>query len=245
MMKKIITMTIVALFFFCGAYSQTSDEKPTNVVEATLILPKLGMEEKFEAAIKAHDLKFHPEGPYVAGLQKIEYGDRAGWYVWFFGITTYAALDTRPLKENGHADDWAKNIDPLVQSYGEINLWNYNPDLSFGLDILRKSAHFKARSLQLKPGQYYRFKAIAENLKKTFESMATTAFIVFNNPLHTSKTGSVGILWSFNTYAEWSKDAGTIKAYEKLFGDSSWQQMLKEWNDIVIDYNDEIRSYVR
>ena len=244
-MKSIIPMAIVALFFISSAIAQTSDEKPTNVVETTLILPRLGMEDKFAAALKAHNLKFHPAGPYLAGLQRIEYGEKSGWYVWFFGITTYAALDTRPLKENGHADDWAKTIDPLVQTYGEISLYDYNPDLSFGLDILRKSAHFETWSVQLKSGQYYRFKAIAGKLKKTYESMAINAFIIFDKPLHTSKTGDVGILWSFNTYAEWAKDTGTKKAYEKLFGDGSWQQMLDEWNDIVVDYNAEIRSYVR
>jgi len=244
-MKKIIALAFIALCYVGSAFSQTSDEKPTNVVETTMILPKLGMEEKFEAAVKAHDLKFHPDGPYAAGLQKIEYGDKAGWYVWFFGITTYGALDIRPSKEYGHADDWAKTIDPLVQSYGEVNLWDYNPDLSFGLDILRKSAHFEAWNVQLKPGQYYRFKAIAGNLKKTYESMATTAFLIFKNPLHNSKTGAIGIIWSFNTYDEWSKDAGAEKAYEKLFGDGSWQQMLDEWEDIVVDFNAEIRSYVR
>ena len=99
--------------------------------------------------------------------------------------------------------------------------------------------------MQLKPGQYYRFKAIAEKLKKTYESMANTAFIIHDNPLHTSKSGDVGILWSFNTYAEWSNDSGTKKAYEKLFGGGSWQQILNEWLDIVVDYNAEIRSLVK
>lgn len=236
-MKKIIAMTIIALCFICSAFAQTSDEKPTTVVESTYILPKLGMEEKFEAAIKAHDLKFHPAGPYVAGLRKVEYGDKAGWYVWIFGFTTYAALDTRPAKENGHDEDWAKTIDPLVETYGEIALWNYNPDLSYGLDFLRKSKYYEAWSVELKTGQYYRFKAIAEKLKKTYESMVNTAFIFLDNPLHTIKTGDVGLLRSFNTYSEWSKDLGTIKAYEKLYGDGSWQQLLVEWRDIVVDYN--------
>lgn len=154
-------------------------------------------------------------------------------------------LSTRPAKENGHDEDWAKTIDPLVETYGEIALWNYNPDLSYGLDFLRKSKYYEAWSVELKTGQYYRFKAIAEKLKKTYESMVNTAFIFLDNPLHTIKTGDVGLLRSFNTYSEWSKDLGTIKAYEKLYGDGSWQQLLVEWRDIVVDYNAEIRSYVK
>jgi len=244
-MKKIIAMAIVALLYVSSAFAQTSDEKPTMVTETMYILPKRGMEEKFEAAVKAHNVKYHPDGPYKAGLRKVEYGDKAGWYVWVFGPTTYAGIDSRPAKENGHADDWTKTIDPLVETNGETSLWDYNPDLSYGMDILKKSSYYEVWSVQLKPGQYYRFKAIAGNLKKTYESMATTAFIIFNNPLHTSKTGDVGMLWSFNTYAEWSKDSGTKKAYEKLFGDGSWQQMLDEWLDIVVDYSAEIRSFVK
>jgi len=33
------------------------------VSENMYIMPKRGMEDKFEAAIKAHDLKYHPDGP--------------------------------------------------------------------------------------------------------------------------------------------------------------------------------------
>jgi hypothetical protein len=244
-MKKIITMSIIALFCVSGAFAQASDEKPTTVVENMYILPKKGMEENFEAAVKAHDLKFHPDGQYKATLRKVEYGDKSGWYVWVFGPTTYTALDTRPTKENGHADDWTKTIDPLVETYGETSLWNYNPDLSYGYDILKKSNYYEVWSVQLKRGQYYRFKAMAEKLKKTYESLGNSAFIIFDNPLHTSKTGDVRILWSFNTLDEWSKDPGLTKAYEKLYGDGSWQQAVDEWLDVLVDYNAEIRSIVK
>lgn len=55
-----ITMAFIALVYVCSSS------------ESNYMLPKLGMEEKFEAAIKAHALKFHPAGPYVAGLVKAE-----------------------------------------------------------------------------------------------------------------------------------------------------------------------------
>jgi hypothetical protein len=243
-MKKTPLMAIFALLFVSSAFAQSSDQKPTTVVENMYLLPKRGMENKFEAAVKAHDLKYHPDGPYTAGLRKIEYGDRSGWYVWIYGPTTYAAIDTRPAKEGGHDDDWAKTVDPLVETYGETELWDYNPDLSFGMDILKKSKYIEIWNVQLKRGQYYRFKAIAEKLKKTYESLGNTAFIIFDNPLRTGKSGNVRMIWSFNTYDEWSKDPGVMKAYEKIYGEGSWQHMLDEWLDVSIDYNAEIRSVV-
>lgn len=244
-MKKNLLLSFFVLFFIVNAFAQTTDETPTMLFENLYIQPKLGMEEKFEAAVKAHNLKFHPDGPYKAGLRKVEYGDMSGWYVWVFGPATYSALDTRPTKEGGHAEDWAKTVDPLVQTYGEVDLWNYEPDLSFGMDILKKASYYETWAVDLKRGEYYRFKELASKLKKVYESLNKDAFLVFTNPIHTSKNKDVGILWSFNTYEEWAKDGGTKAAYEKIYGNGSWQNMLDEWKDITVDYNSEVRSIVK
>lgn len=244
-MKKTISIAIAALLYVSSAFAQTADQKPTTVSETMYVLPKRGMEDKFEAAVKAHDLKYHPDGPYKAGLRKVEYGDKAGWYIWFFGPTTYASIDTRPAKDAGHDDDWAKTVDPLIETYGETSLWDYNPDLSYGMDILKKSKYYEVWNVQLKRGQYYRFKAIAEKLKKAYETDGKSAFLIYNNPLHTSKSADVGILWSFNSYADWSEDQGIKQVYEKLNGANSWQHMLDEWNDVLVDYNAEIRSIIK
>ncbi|NVO18963.1 MAG: hypothetical protein HXX13_04650 [Bacteroidetes bacterium] len=244
-MRKQLILACIAFMIVGGVFAQASDDKPVMLTENMYIMPKRGMEDKFEAAVKAHDLKFHPDGPYKAGLRKVEYGDKAGWYVWVFGPTTYASLDTRPTKEAGHADDWSKTVDPLIETYGDTRLWELNSDLSYGMDILKKSNYYEVWSVNLKRGDYYRFKAICEKLKKAYETQGTTAFLIWNNPVHTPNVGDVAILWSFNTYAEWSKDQGVKAVYEKINGEGSWQHMLDEWLDITTDYSSEIRSFVR
>jgi hypothetical protein len=55
-MKKIIAMAIIAMFYISSALAQASDEKPAMVAETMYILPKPGMEENFEAAVKTYDL---------------------------------------------------------------------------------------------------------------------------------------------------------------------------------------------
>jgi len=244
-MKKRSVLAIVVILIAFGAFAQTAEEKPAIVSETMYILPKRGMEDKFEAAVKAHDLKFHPEGPYQAGLRKVEYGEKSGWYVWVFGPTSYSSIDTRPTKEGGHADDWSKTVEPFVESYGETQLWNLDSDLSFGRDILKKSNYYEVWQVDLKRGEYYRFKAMAEKLKKVYESVGKTAFLIFNNQIHTKNGADVSIIWSFNTFAEWSKDEGIKAEYEKANGPGSWQQMLDEWRDITVDYNSEIRSIIK
>ena len=52
-MKKIIVIVLIALCFAGSTFTQNNDMNAASVVETTYILPKLGMEDKFEAAIKA------------------------------------------------------------------------------------------------------------------------------------------------------------------------------------------------
>jgi len=244
-MKKTISLTFIVLLLVCSAFAQPSAEKPAMVTETMYIMPKRGMEDKFEAAVKAHDTKFHPEGQYKAGLRKVEYGEKAGWYVWVFGPTTYGAIDTRPTKEGGHAADWSATIDPLVETYGETQLWELNQDLSYGMDKLKTAKYYELWAVKIKRGEYYRFKAIAEKLNKAYQSIGTTAFGIYSSVFHTTNGADVGILWSFNSYDEWSKDMGAKQAYEKLYGANSWQNMLDEWEAVSVDYNTEVRSFIR
>lgn len=244
-MKKSITLTIISFLLVCSSFSQTNTDKPTTVLETMYIMPKRGMEDKFEAAVKAHDTKFHPDGKFAASLRKVEYGEKAGWYIWVFGPTTYSAIDTRPTKEGGHDADWSATVDPLVETYGETRLSELDENLTYGFDALKASKYREVWMVDLKRGEYYRFKALAEKLKKAYESLGSGSFVVYNNVFHTTNGPDVALVWGFNSYDEWSKDMGAMKSYEKLYGTGSWQDMLKEWNEIVVDYNVEIRSLVK
>jgi len=235
---------LIALSFAMNAWAQSGTGSTPMVIESQMILPKMGMDDKFEAAILAHNKKFHPDGPYTAGLRRIEYGSKAGWYIWVFGPTTYPSLDTRPTKENGHDADWSSTIDPLVQEYGPTGLWNFNSDLSYGLDIFKKAKHFELWQVTLKPKQYYRFKALSEKIKKVYETLGTTAFIVLENNLHSKDGPDVVLIWTFNTYDEWQKDPGPKATYEKLYGNGSWQTAMDEWMDMISGYNSDIRTNI-
>ena len=235
----------IAGCFAVNAFAQTNTGSTPLAVEGLMIMPKQGMEEKFEAAVVAHNKKFHPEGPYVAGLRKIEYGPKTGWYVWVFGPVPYGSLDTRPTKENGHQEDWTNTIDPLIAEYGPAGFWNYNNDLSYGLDIFKKAKHYESWGVDLKPKQYYRFKALTAKLKKAYESLGNTAFIVLENNLHFKEGPDIILIWTFNTYSDWQKDPGPKAAYEKINGEGSWQSAMDEWMDIINGYNSDIRTNIQ
>jgi hypothetical protein len=244
-MKKVTFIILITTFIAINTYSQSGPDATPMAIETLMLLPKRGMEDKFEAAVVAHAKKYHPEGDYIAGLRKIEYGQKAGWYVWVMGPTGYSTLDKPLGKDNGHEQDWNTTIDPLVEEYGASGLWGYNTELSYGLDIFRKAKHFEVWAVDLKSGKYYRFKAITEKLKKVYEAMGNTAFLVFDNNLHTTGGADVSLVWSFDTYADWAKDPGPMAEYEKQNGKGSWQRLMDEWMDIINDYDSEIRTIIR
>jgi hypothetical protein len=113
------------------------------------------------------------------------------------------------------------------------------------MDKLKASKYYEVWAVKLKRGEYYRFKALAEKLRKAYETDGKSAFIVYNNPLHTTNSADVALIWNFNSFDEWSKDSGVKATFEKLHGANSWQNMLDEWLAVTIDYNSEIRSFVK
>jgi hypothetical protein len=240
-MYKSLLMTLVSLAFIFNA---TAQEPPGKVVESIYFTPKRGMAKQLEAAVKKHNEKFHPEGAYQAFLRHVDYGENAGSYVWLMGPTAYSSLDTRP-KDEGHEGDWDKTIDPLIEKYKNGGLWELQDDLSFGLDMIRNSGHYEIWSVDLKRGEFYRFKAMAEKLKKTYESINQYGFLVLTNPVHTKDGNDVALVWSFKTYGDWANGRGTREAYEKLYGENSWQSLIDEWQDITVDYDTEIRSIIK
>jgi hypothetical protein len=244
-MKKYIFMVLIAGCLAMNSFAQSGSGSTPMAIESLMLMPKRGMEEKFEAAVLAHNRKFHPDGPYVAGLRKIDYGPNAGWYVWVFGPTAYGSYDTRPTKENGHEQDWTTTIDPLIETYGATGFWNFNTELSYGWDIFKKSKHYEIWSVDLKAKQYYRFKELMGKLRKVYESLGNTAFIVLDNNLHAQDGPDVVLIWSFNTYSDWQKDPGPKAAWEKMYGEGTWQTAMEEWTDMINGYNSEIRSNIQ
>ena len=244
-MKKVTFIILIATFVALNTYSQSNSDATPMAIETLMLLPKRGMEDKFEAAVLAHMKKYHPEGPYVAALRKNEYGEKAGWYLWVMGPSPYSSLDKPLGKENGHEQDWNTTIDPLVQEYGASGLWGYNQELSYGPDIFKKAKHYELWAVDLKPGKYSKFKEIAEKLKKVYEVLGNTSFIVLDNNLHTTGGADISLIWSFDTYVDWAKDPGPKAEFEKQNGQGSWQKMMDEWMEITNDYDSYIRTNIR
>jgi len=238
-MKTKITL-IMAFVLYAGCLF--AQEKTKSITETTYMLCKRGMNEKFEAAVKAHNDKFHKD-PNSAALRSVVYGDKAGWYVWLMR-GTYASLDNRPGK-GAHDDDWSKNVDPLVEEYGQVGLFEFNEELSVNQDKLADDGYYNLWMIDLKRGKYNQFKSLVSRIGKAYEAMDGRAFLVFDNAVPSNNTPDIGLIWGFDKYAELNDNWGTKAAYENIYGEGSWEAMVDEWMSITESIDTEIRSMLK
>ncbi|MBX7108773.1 MAG: hypothetical protein K1X61_09020 [Chitinophagales bacterium] len=238
---------LIMLFLSAWLYSavaQPPAQRQAVIVESMHFLPKAGMADKMEAAVKAHIARFHPAGPYAAGLRSVDYGVRTGWYVWVMGPASYAALDPRE-DQAAHNDDWNKNVDPLIEKYDPAIIFEYDTEMSTGREMLARSDHYDTWAVDVKSNEMKRFNQIIEQLSKTYASLGNRAFLVYRSQVHYPGGADVGLVTSFTDYTDFGSDWGVQQAFEKLYGAGSWDKMMTVWNEVVVDYNEEIRSVVR
>lgn len=244
-MKKKTLIALAWLVATAGvAFGQATVPNKNQVTETMYLLPKRNMDDKLEAGLKAHNDKYHPDGPYRAALRKVDYGNKQGWYVWLMGPTTYDALDSRPDK-GAHDEDWTKNVDPYIEEYGSTNLWEYDAENSFGREILNQSGNYDVWLVDVKSGSNAKFNELVMKFKKTYEAMGNRAFLVYRSPVHMAGGADVALLASYTSIADWAADWKVKEAYEKLNGAGSWQAMWQTWNETVVDFDEELRSFVK
>jgi hypothetical protein len=119
-------LLFVLLFLPLIAFGQ---EQPQDLFETVNIHVKKGQEKALEAAVKAHNAKFHPEdGNFHARLFYNINGPSGGTYSWIMGPTSWTAMDSRPT-DGDHDADW-KKVTALVDKFDSPHYWKYSPKLS-------------------------------------------------------------------------------------------------------------------
>ncbi len=234
--KSVLTkMLMVALLFSFSAIAQEDEKESYGMAEIIYILPNVGMEQTFVASVKEHNAQFHSEAPYTASLDYILTSSEAGWYVWIMGPCTFTDLasDNAP-GEGAHADHWQNKVAPNIKKYGRSEFWRFNDDLSYISDGEMPNSHQELWIIDLKRGDYYRFKALMEKVKEAFEKKGEGDMRVYNAQFNANDGRDIAIAWGLKSLADMDDDDEGIKpAYEEINGEGSWANLIDEWEEIT------------
>lgn len=237
--KLLSSLLIIAMLITSIGIAQEKEKKKYGMVEIVYILPKIGMEKAFVNAVTEHNNMYHKEGPYKGHMDLILTGDDAGWYVWAMGPCMFSDLDNRP-GEGAHTEHWTNSVAPKVKKYGRTEYWRYNEKLSYKSDDT-PSKFENIWLVDIKRGDYYRFKALMKKIKEAYKKKGDGNIHVYDNQFNAGDGRDVAILWAFSSWAEFDDDDGGIKKfYEEINGEGSWENAMDEWTEISVSINSQV-----
>ena len=230
---RIVLVALLTLPFLLNA----QDEGKYRMVELSYMKAKIAMEDKFEAAVKTHNEKYHKEGKYAASLYAVSTGNEAGWYVWAMGPITFTDLDSRPGKGD-HIKDWQKNVAPYVADYGRVEYWRWSESLSNWKESDEKMINLWW--VDIERGEYYRFKSFMKKVVPIFKDK-DDEMNVYNSAFNQGDGRDVAMVWPMENWASMDVEDWNMKEeYDKMYGEGSWDNALEEWEDFVAGMVSEV-----
>lgn len=231
-MKKLVALLVV---LFCAPTFLSAQDDADDayvMIELTFMTCKKGMDAEFQKAVHAHNKKFHPEGPYQAGLWVIETGADAGAYIWTMGPVTYTQLDDAPGKGD-HAEDWKKNVGIYVESYGGVEYWSMNTKLSVWDDEPDKM--FMSMVVGIEEGKYHDFKAFIEKTSAIHKKHSDKEWKVWSNNFWGADNRHFALNFYMDSWADFDNEEYKMTdEYDAEYGEGAWERALDDWREITI-----------
>lgn len=98
------------------------DSKDYEMMESILLTPDYTKLKVLGENMRAHNTKYHNDGPYKASVYNISTGPNTGKLVWMMGPLKYTHLDSRP-EVDGHDEDWRDNVMPYIKKNHTGEYW--------------------------------------------------------------------------------------------------------------------------
>ena len=239
-MKKLLFLLLCLPLIAFGQ----EDNQP-NLYQVVNIHVKTGQDDAFKAAVKAHNMKFHPEdGLYHARLFYNLNGPTGGTYSWIMGPTTWTAMDTRPGK-GAHDDDWDTNVVTHVEKFDSPTYWSYSEKLSQDIENVSPAKRL-IWMYDIRKGQGARWSELVGKVKKVYEEKRPTEpfWVVWNEFANTNAGMDAAIIFAFDNWAWMDRNSKFGEEYEAVHGPGSWHNFLNEFSDTVDGRVDWLRNRI-
>jgi len=247
-MRKIFLFLCITGVF--NSFAQTR-----ALVGVTLVKPKMGQENAFEDAWKAHLKKFHQaDTSNRRGVFEITSGPRTGCYYLTSGGMSWADLDIDRSNDKAHDIDFASTITSTLESQGDNEIFRWADSLSYRQDV--QSTKYLLTAYHIKTGKQ---SEVTDEIKR-----AITVDKKINSPLSfdgyiQTLSGSKPVVVIIRHLKDGFKELDTDffkdlndkfkAAYIEMFGWPAWEKRMNgiaEYMDLVeqemIKYRPDLSS---
>ncbi len=143
-------------------------------------------------------------------------------------------MDTRE-DSDAHTNDWLSNVQPYVSNKAETTYWKFEAGLSsFPKDFTLNKLLLDIYDIKRFQGD--RVKSVMEKINKvmTGENYKDITYGVYMNEMPSTKEGrDMSVIYFFDKYSFLSEDPKFAESYNKMYGENSFKDFMKEWGEIT------------
>ncbi|HEX5111254.1 MAG TPA: hypothetical protein VFV79_00290 [Saprospiraceae bacterium] len=237
-MKKLFLLLLVAVPCWLSA-------QDALIFESNTLTPMPSQVLRFEAAVAAHNKKYHATGPHGVRVYEIISGKNAGRYQWVMGPGHWSDLDTRPADGDNHSVDWVSNVLPnLTVDQNTLYIRLDTKRSNFGHDFDVNKIFFYYWGLNQNP-DWEKIDTLLGKVKRVYkEKMPDDIFGVYRNELGSTSEGKDIIMgFFFDKYAWMGIDNGFDKKFDMVYGKDAFKTFIKDWNSQIRSFESEIWEF--
>ena len=222
-MKKLLFL--IMIMPIAGVFSQTK-----NMYSVGLMQPKIGQTQAFEAAWKAHLIKYH-NGESKRQVFEIVSGDNAGYYQLVDGPIGFADMDKETPDSKTHDLDIYSTISPKIAVEKMGNTYRWVDTLSHNYSEVTASKYMQT-NYYVKPGmmpdfmkEMRRSVLINEEIKNPSSYRAYVLTYAGSKPVLVIRTALKDGFKQLEPGYLPSTTAAFKTAYIKKYGQPEWDKM--------------------
>lgn len=235
---------LILFIFFCGhIFSQDNYVQ----FETVILTPDLSKIEELRENMRAHNAKYHVDLPFRTGVWQIVTGPNTGKIVWVMGPCTFAQLDERP-SDDGHEEDWRKNISPLLKNTEHAEYWRQMPETVVNPADAddTTSPLLYLRYYSVNPGQGFSvdrlFGQLVEAVRQT--EMTDSWSIYVNRFVQGVKNGRHYVsVRAMEKWADLDEDINFASVFNKIHGQEAHRTWVTETRQVFSNQWEEIWTF--
>lgn len=248
MIRSTVSLLAMVCLIFSAHFSLSAqDESNDYVLESIMMTPDYKNLKTLGENVRAHNSKYHKDGPHKAVVYNISTGPNAGSFIWMMGPTTYTHLDSRP-SEKGHDEDWRDNVMPFIKKIHTVEFWKMDSKLSNMSMTDGDNSKYPVlfiRYSEIKDDKGPLSFNFLEMVSKTIKAMdGENPWGVYWNEFRQGDLGRhVATVGFLKNWAEMDEDNDFKITFEKVHGKDKWDAFLDLGGDVFSNSWDEIWSY--
>ncbi|MEO6133149.1 MAG: hypothetical protein ABIQ02_15010 [Saprospiraceae bacterium] len=236
-MKKSL---LFLLFFPLFGFAQTPEYLMFEITSLNVSPANVPM---VEAAMGAHNKKYHASGAYGVRVYTVQNGSHTGQYKWVMGPGTWSGLDSRP-SDALHDMDWGTNVARNLEPGTMTEYIRFDNKLSrFPSDFNVNRLY--VRYVDVARGKMDKAKELLGKVLKVYaDKIPGETYGVYYNEVPSSSDGrDITIVSFFDKYSWMSTDDGFDAKFEEVYGKGSMATFWNEWMGATVGQENEIWEY--